>query len=136
GARSSACSGDRSGTSRGSPPWQLATLFLEGFLALDPDGGRGEHKQQSGSNDQEGQADRLLKENHGIATRDQQRAAQILLHHRSQHETENERRRLTVELERDVTEHREERHHERIERLAVDDVDADAAKTENRGVKH
>src|SRR5262249_12321738 len=80
----------------------LTVLFLQRFLALFPDAGGGEHDQQADRCQQERQADRLLQEDERIAARDQERAPQVLLHHRSQHEAENERRRLAVELERDV----------------------------------
>ena len=51
-----------------------------------------------------------------VALREQQRAAQELLHHRAEDEAEQQRRRLAVELAEDVAEEAEQRHQVDVER--------------------
>ena len=55
------------------------------------------------------QRDRPVDEDHRIAAREHQRAAQILLHQRPQDEAEHQRRRLAAELEQEIAEQREQR---------------------------
>src|SRR5688572_31292549 len=55
-------------------------------------------------------ADRTGDENRRITLGDQHRPAQELLHHGSQDEGEQQRRRLSIELAKDVAEQPEHRH--------------------------
>src|SRR4051812_36619329 len=64
--------------------------FLQRLLALGADGRRRHYEQEQERSDQEGEADWLGDEHREIAARDQQRAAEVLLHHRTEDKTEDE----------------------------------------------
>src|SRR3954452_12084539 len=63
---------------------------------------------------QEGGADRPVDEDLQAATRDQHRAAEVFLQPRSQHEAEQDRRRLEFELQQQVADHAAEQRGEDV----------------------
>src|SRR4029453_12228471 len=82
-----------------------SALFLEGFLARLLDAGQGHQDEQEGGGDQEAEADRPLDEHHRIATRQQHGAPEVLLHLRTQHQSQQERRALAAQADEDVAQH-------------------------------
>ena len=67
------------------------------------------------------------------AAREQQRASQILFHHRPENEAENERRCLASKLDKEVAEKPEDNRHPDIEDVVIDRIRADHAERDDRG---
>ena len=64
--------------------------------------------------DQQDRGDRPGEEDRQIAARDDQRAPQVVLQQRPEHEAEQQRRRLAAELDQRVAEEAEERDREHV----------------------
>jgi len=74
---------------------------------------------------------RVRKEGEGIAARQQQGAAEVLLQHRAEDEAEHERRRFTFEFDKDVSEQAEKGRQCNIEGIVRETGNADSAKQQN-----
>src|SRR5262249_58561457 len=86
------------------------TLFTKCLLATATDIRQRHRQQQRGSEQQESEADRSPKENGPISIGQDHGAAKIFLEHRAEHESEQQRGRLAVELAEAITDHAEYRH--------------------------
>jgi hypothetical protein len=78
-------------------------------------------------------SDRPLDEGGDVAARQDQRTAQMLLHHRPEHEAEDQGSRLTVELQEQIAERPEQRRETDFESGTVERVHPDAAEKQDRG---
>src|SRR5262249_35914162 len=85
-------------------------LFTKCLLATATDIGQRDRQQQRGSEQQESEADRSPKENGPIAVGRDHGAAKIFLEHWAEHEPEQQRCRLAVELAEAIANHAKHRH--------------------------
>src|SRR5207237_4177826 len=85
-------------------------LFTKCLLATATDIGQRDRQQQRGSEQQESEADRSPKENGPISVGQDHGAPKIFLEHRAEHESEQQRGRLAIELPEAITDHAKYRH--------------------------
>src|SRR6516165_8919509 len=102
-------------------------LFTKCLLATATDIRQRHGQQQRGSEQQESEADRSPKENGPIAVGQDHGAAKIFLKHGAEHESEQQRGRLAVELAEAITDYAEYRHDDDVGGARTDRVCPDAA---------
>src|SRR3954468_10650921 len=110
--------------------------FLERFLALLANVRKADEKDQQDGRNQKAERNRPVQKYERITARQQQCAAQVLLHHRPQHETEQQRRRLALQLHEHDAEETEECGLHDVEARIVDGVYANRTEQQDRRIQH
>src|SRR5689334_23721704 len=96
-------------------------------------GGEHHHYEDDDGGNDEGEADRLAHEYCGVASGHQHRAAQVLLHHRPEHEAEQHGGERKAEPHADEADDAERRGQIDLERGVVHAVDADRRERHDGG---
>src|SRR5215471_3786088 len=102
-------------------------LFTKCLLATATDIRQRHSQQQGGSEQEESEAYRSPEENGPISVGQDHGAPKIFLEHRAEHESEQQRGRLAIELPEAIADHAEYRHDDDIGGARTDCVCPDAA---------